>query len=76
MNASCVQIVNRSAFGRRIATATLLELVSDMDDLALQFAGTDLAHRFQAAWKRARIIVDNGCDHGGEDKPVPLAASE
>jgi hypothetical protein len=40
--------------------ADLVEQVGDMDDLALQFDGTDAGKRFIEAWKRARIIVDSG----------------
>lgn len=73
MNAPRGQIVNRSAIGKEIDTdtAALLELVSDMDDLVIQFDTTDLGQRFIEAWKGARIIVDAGGGHGGGEKPAP-----
>ena len=37
----------------------MLEKVSDLDDLVVQFGGTDAVQRFIEAWKRARISVDN-----------------
>jgi hypothetical protein len=66
------QIVNRSALLKEVETdtAALVESVSDMDDLALQFDGTDAGKRFIEAWKRARIIVDTG---GGHTPPTPPA---
>jgi hypothetical protein len=36
--------------------------LSDLDDLSLQFNGTDAGRRFIEAWKCARNIVDAG--HG------------
>lgn len=73
MNAPRGQIVNRSALGKEIDTdtAALLELVSDMDDLVIQFDTTDLGQRFIEAWKRARIIVDVGGGQGVGEKPAP-----
>jgi len=64
------QIVNRSALLKEVETdtAALMESVSSMDDLALQFDGTDAGKRFVEAWKRARIIVDTG---GGHTPPTP-----
>jgi len=43
--------------------AGLVEQVTDMDDLALQFDGTEAGKRFIEAWKRARTIVDTGGGH-------------
>jgi hypothetical protein len=43
----------------------------DMDDLALQFDGTDAGKRFIEAWKRARIIVDTGGGHSGTPPTPP-----
>jgi hypothetical protein len=59
------QIVNRSALLKEVETdtAALMESVSSMDNLALQFDGTDAGKRFVEAWKRARIIVDTGGGH-------------
>jgi hypothetical protein len=53
-------------------TAALVQLATDMDDLTLQFDGTDAGKRFIEAWKRARIIVDTGGGHGnGGTPPTP-----
>ena len=48
------QIVNRSALLKEAETdvAALLEKVSDMDDLIVQFDGCELGKRFIEAWKR------------------------
>ena len=56
-------------------TAALVQLATDMDDLALQFDGMDAGKRFIEAWKRARIIVDTGGGHsnGGTPTPAPHA---
>ena len=64
------QIVNRSALLKEVETdtAALMVFVNDMDDLALQFDGTEAGKRFIEAWKRARIIVDTG---GGHTPPMP-----
>ncbi len=64
------QIVNRSALLKEVETDTtaLVESVNDMDDMALQFDGTEAGKRFVEAWKRARIIVDTG---GGHTPPIP-----
>ena len=51
--------------------AALLEKVSDMDDLVVQFDGSEPGKRFIEAWKRARIIVDSG--GGGGTSPTPPA---
>ena len=66
------QIVNRSALLKEVETdvAALLEKVSDMDDLVVQFDGGDAGKRFIEAWKRARIIVDSGGGQGGTT-PTP-----
>jgi hypothetical protein len=65
------QIVNRSALLKEVETdvAALLEKVSDMDDLVVQFDGSEPGKRFIEAWKRARIIVDSG--GGGGTSPTP-----
>jgi hypothetical protein len=54
------QIVNRSTLLKEIETdaAALMEQVSDLDDLVLQFDGTEQGERFVEAWKRARMIID------------------
>jgi len=68
------QIVNRSALLRDVETdvADLLDKVSDMDDLVVQFDGNDAGKRFIEAWKRARIIVDTGGGHSSSgNAPTP-----
>jgi hypothetical protein len=67
------QIVNKSALLREVETdtAALVQLATDMDDLALQFDGTDAGKRFIEAWKRARIIVDTGGGHSGTPPTPP-----
>ena len=47
------------------------EISMPMDDLALQFDGTDAGKRFIEAWKRARIIVDTGGGHSGAPPALP-----
>jgi hypothetical protein len=74
MNLPRGQIVNRSTLLKEVDTDTadLLEQVADMDDLVLQFDGTDAGKRFIEAWKRARIIVDSGGGHAnGGTPPTP-----
>jgi hypothetical protein len=74
MNLPRGQIVNRSTLLKEVDTDTadLLEQVADMDDLVLQFDGTDAGKRFIEAWKRARIIVDTGGGHSnGGTPPTP-----
>ena len=77
MNLPRGQIVNRSTLLKEVDTDTadLLEQVADMDDLVLQFDGTDAGKRFIEAWKRARIIVDTGGGHSGipPTPPTPPA---
>ncbi|NBR86134.1 MAG: hypothetical protein EBY09_12690 [Verrucomicrobia bacterium] len=70
MNAPRGEIVNRSALLREVETdiAALLDAVSDLHDLVLQFDGTDEGRLFIEALKRARIIVDSG---GGHSAPAP-----
>jgi hypothetical protein len=78
MNAPRGQIVSRSALIKEVETdtAALVEFVNDMDDLVLQFDTSPTGHRFTEAWKCARIIVDVGGSHGGEEKPAPTPAPE
>ena len=74
MNTPRGQIVNKSALLREVETdtAALVQLATDMNDLALQFDGTNAGKRFIEAWKRARIIVDTGGGHGnGGTPPTP-----
>lgn len=65
------QIVNRSALLKEVETdvAARLETVSDLDDLVVQFDGSEPGKRFIEAWKRARIIVDTGGGQGGGTPP-------
>jgi hypothetical protein len=67
------QIVNRSTLLKEVDTDTagLMEQVADMDDLVLQFDGTDAGKRFIEAWKRARVIVDSGGGHSGTPPTPP-----
>jgi hypothetical protein len=71
------QIVNRSALLKEVETdaAALVEFVHDMDDLALQFDGTEAGRRFVEAWKRARMIVDTGGGHTPPTPPTPPPAA-
>jgi hypothetical protein len=73
MNTPRGQIVNKSALLREVETdtAALVQLATDMDDLALQFDGTDAGKRFIEAWKRAHIIVDTGGDHSSTPHTPP-----
>ncbi len=74
MNLPRGQIVNRSTLLKEVDTDTagLMQQVADLDDLVLQFDGTDAGKRFIEAWKRARIIVDTGGGHGnGGTPPTP-----
>ncbi len=75
MNAPRGQIVNRSALLKEVETdiAALMESVNGIDDLVLQFDGTEAGRRFGEAWKRARIIVDVG---GGHTPPAPPPAPQ
>ena len=76
MNLPRGQIVNRSTLLKEVDTDTadLLEQVADMDDLVLQFDGTDAGKRYIEAWKRARIIVDTGGGHSNGNTPTPAPA--
>src|ERR1017187_8942099 len=73
MNLPRGQIVNRSTLLKEMETDTadLLEQVADMDDLVMQYDGTDAGKRFIEAWKRARIIVDTGGGHSGTPPTPP-----
>jgi hypothetical protein len=73
MNTPRGQIVNKSALLKEVETdvAALLDDVKAMDDLVVQFDGSDDGKRFVDAWKRARIIVDSGGGHGSGGTPPP-----
>lgn len=61
MNSPRGEIVNRSALLREVETeiAALLDRLSDLDDLVLQFDGTEAGQRFNEAWK-------GGAHHRGQ----------
>ena len=76
MNLPRGQIVNRSTLLNEVETDTadLVQQVNDLDDLVIQFDGTEAGRRFIEAWKRARIIVDSGGGHSnGGTPPAPPA---
>jgi hypothetical protein len=77
MNNPRGQIVNRSTLKKEVETdvAALVTDVAAMDDLVIQFDGTDLGQRFIAAWKQARMIVNIG-SHGGGNSPTPPPAPQ
>ena len=64
INAPRGQIVSRTALIRELETrvAGLVEDVTDLDDLAVQFNGTEDGQLFGEAWEQSRVIVDAG--HG------------
>jgi hypothetical protein len=72
------QLVNRGALLREVETdvAALLDHLGDMDDLVVQFTGSDGGHRFIDAWKHARLIVDSGGGHGSTVTPTPAPPSQ
>lgn len=76
VNAPRGQIVNRGALLKEIGTdtAAMLGQLTDLDDLILQVDGGEAGQRFQAAWKRARVIVDAGHGPGAEETPAPAPA--
>ncbi len=76
VNAPRGQIVNRSALLKEIETdtATMLDQLADLDDLILLLESSEASQRFQAAWKRARIIVDAGHGPAPEQTPAPAPA--
>ena len=69
------QIVNRSTLLRELETRTaeLLDMMNDLDDLVLQFDGTDRGHRFVSAWTQSRGIINHG--HRFNPPSPPPAAS-
>lgn len=64
-------IADRTMHLRDLTTrvAGLMEEIRDLDDLVIQFDGTEAGRRFIAAWKQSRIIVDAG--HGPAETPAP-----
>jgi hypothetical protein len=77
MNNPRGQVVNRSTLKKEVATdvAALVSDVADMDDLLMQFDGTDAGKRFIAAWQQARMIVDSGGGHSSTPTPPPAPAT-
>lgn len=71
------QVVNRATLKQEVATdtAALASKVADMDDLVVQFDGTDAGKRFIAAWKQARSIVEIG-SHSTGTSPAPTPAPQ
>lgn len=66
------KLATRGVLRRNLEThvAGLMAAVEDLDDLVIQFSGTEAGDRFVGAWKNARKIVDAG--HGPKaDDPVP-----
>ncbi|MEO5714190.1 MAG: hypothetical protein ABIT37_11950 [Luteolibacter sp.] len=78
MNDPRGQIVNRNTLLKELETdtAAIMAQVNDMDDLVIQFEGTEAGARFIAAWKRARVIVDAGGSHGDGEQPAPAVNPE
>jgi len=75
MNLPRGQIVNRGTLLKEVETdvAGLVETVTNMDDLVIQFDGTEAGLRFIEAWKRARFIVNTGRGHA-PTPPAPAPA--
>lgn len=71
INAPRAKIVDRTALIRDLETRTaaLVDSVEDLDDLAVQFDGTDAGRLFGTAWNQGRVIVDAG--HGPAPTPPP-----
>lgn len=76
MNTPRGQIVNRGALLKELETdvASLLENVRNLDDLVVQFDGSEAGRRFIEAWRRARIIVDSGGGTAAVPPPAPTPA--
>lgn len=76
MNLPRGQIVSRSTLLKEVETdiAALLEQATSLDDLVMQFDGTDAGKHFIEEWKRARMIVDNGGSHNHGSNPAPAPA--
>jgi hypothetical protein len=77
MNLPRGQVLTRSTLLKEVETdtANLLEQVANLDDLVIQFDGTDAGKRFIEAWKRARIIVDTGGGHTTGETPAPATGT-
>ena len=67
------KIVNRTALIRDLETRTaaLVESATDLDDLAVQFDGTNAGRLFGTAWNQARVIVDAGQGPAATPPPPP-----
>jgi hypothetical protein len=73
MVGACITVANSTDYKPVWTGNPSADFGTDMDDLVLQFTGSDAANRFQEAWKRARIIVDSGGGHGGTPPTPPPA---
>lgn len=64
-------IVNRSTLLKDLDAkiAALMEQLEDLDDLVIQYDGTDAGRNFIAAWRQARLIVDSGSGPAADDEP-------
>ncbi|MEQ1861740.1 MAG: hypothetical protein ABMA13_17615 [Chthoniobacteraceae bacterium] len=73
INAPRTRIADRAALLRELTTrvGACMTQIEPMDDIALQYAGTELGDRFAAAWKQTREIVDAGHGPGEEPAPTP-----
>ena len=71
MSAPRGQIATSSTLRRDIETrvAALMERMTDLDDLALQYDQTAAGRAFIAAWFQARNVIDSG--HGPTPTPTP-----
>lgn len=65
------EVISRSGLGSQLKAlvSDLVEQLTDLDDLVIQFAGTPEGDRFIAAWKQARMVIDAGRGGGGEEEP-------
>jgi len=67
-------IVNRSTLLKDFTAkvAALMEQLEDLDDLIVQYDGTEAGRNFIAAWHQARLIVDSGHGPGSDDEIPPV----
>ena len=68
-------IVLRSTLLRDLsaAAAILMENLTDLDDLVIQYDTTEAGRSFISSWKQARAIVDSG--HGPDGVATPVVQS-
>lgn len=71
------QIVNRSTLLKEIDTdtAALMELLGDLDDLVLQFDGSEAGKSFIEAWHKARMIIDRVGEMPAKKPTTPVSAT-